>query len=354
QDLFHLQDGRAWRCLVSLAVDEDPDTLDAAALLAALQIHYDDEPLAAPAYQEAWLQGPLDDYRRSLRGTYLLFPADGLRCLDRLAALAPRGLLVLSADKGEHRLQALDGRPPPGLVRHGSVSLPVNYHAFACFCEQRGGLALTPTSHHHSICVAALLMLAQPERCFATRSAFQRTVGDFGPDDFYTITKQARRHISQLSAADILAYLRLSHHDSHQFGRYLPRLQELAPAFDAATREDVAEAVERVWDLHFPLGEDFDLANGIAVLLYEMDDYPRALTFFQRSIEIYGGDTGTLFNMAACHHLLGENETAARLLRDVLDHDPANREAAAMLTRIGAAAPHGALDAGSAPVGPPS
>jgi tetratricopeptide (TPR) repeat protein len=339
QDLFHLQDGSISRCLASLAVQDNPETLDAAALLATLQIHYDDEPLAGRAYEQAWLQGLLDEYRHSLRDTHLLFPAAGLRCLDRLAALSPHGLLVLSADKGMHRRAALDGRPPPGLVRHGSVSLPVNYHAFTRFCEQRGGLALIPTSHHHSICVTGLVLLAQPERYRETRNAYRRTVREFGPDDFYTITKQARQHLAQLSAADILAYLRLSHHDSHQFGRYLPRLRELAPDFDAATKEDVADAVDRVWDLYFPLGEELDLANGIAGLLYEMDDYPRALTFFRRSIEIYGRDTGTLFNMAACHHLLGQDAPAAALLRDVIERDPENREAAALLARLGTALP---------------
>jgi tetratricopeptide (TPR) repeat protein len=142
-----------------------------------------------------------------------------------------------------------------------------------------------------------------------------------------------------MSAEDILAYLRLFRHDSHQFGRYLPRLMELAGELDVGTRADVVAAIDKVWELYFPLGEDLDLANRIAGLLYAMDDYGRALTFFERSIEIYGRDAGTLTNMAACHHMLGADARAAPLLRTVLAHDPGNRAAVALAARLGQQTP---------------
>jgi Tfp pilus assembly protein PilF len=62
-----------------------------------------------------------------------------------------------------------------------------------------------------------------------------------------------------------------------------------------------------------------------------MDDYARALTYFERSIEIYGEHTGTLFNMAACHQMLGQSAQAESLLRKVLKYDPDNQQARASL-----------------------
>ncbi len=93
-----------------------------------------------------------------------------------------------------------------------------------------------------------------------------------------------------------------------------------------------------MWAHYFPLGEDLDLANQIAALFYAMDDYPHALTYFQRSTEIYGEDTGTLYNMAACHHLLGASDEAAALLRRVLALEPDNAEAAGLFARLDPAA----------------
>jgi len=335
-DLFYLKQERGWRCLVSLSVDEEPAALNAAELLAKLKVHYEYEEIAAapdavPCYEESWLQELLAEYRGALQDSHLSFPASGLRCLQSLAALSQQGLLVLSADKGEHRLERLDGRAAPDLVRHGSVSMSVNYHAFTRMCERRGGMALVPACGHRSIDVVGLLMVPEADRFAATRRAYQGHVQQFGPDGFFTVSRHARAHIPQMSVDDILAYLRLSHHDSHLLARYLPRLMDLAADFDEPTRHDVTEALEKVWDCYFPLGEEVDLANGIAALLYAIDDYPRALAFFQTSMQIYGPDTGTLYNIAACFQGLGEDATAAAMLRKVLEYDPGNEPARTML-----------------------
>lgn len=331
QDLFHFKNGHAHRCLVSLTVDADPAELDPAEMLARVQIDYHDEETAGHSYEEPALQALVTAYQRGLADSHVLFPAAGLRCVQSLAACSLQGLLLLTADKGDHRFAALEGRPAPQPVRHGSISLSVNYHAFTSFCAGTGGLALVPESHHTSINVVGLLMLADPTHYAEAQLAYRRHVQDFGPDSFYTITKHARKTIPEMEADDILAYLRLSRHDSHQFGRYLPRLLELAPDFDAATRGDVIAAIERVWEMYFPLGEDLDLANRIAALLYAMNDYPRALDYFERSMEIYGADTGTLYNIACCYQLLGEDAVAAAVLHKVLEHDPENESANALL-----------------------
>ena len=90
--------------------------------------------------------------------------------------------------------------------------------------------------------------------------------------------------------------------------------------------------------LSFPLGEEVDLANGIAAVLYAMDDYARALAFFQTSMQIYGPDTGTLYNIGACFHGLGEDAAAAAMLRKVLEYDPGNDAARKLLADCEAAA----------------
>jgi tetratricopeptide (TPR) repeat protein len=225
----------------------------------------------------------------------------------------------------------LEGRAQLNVARHGSISLPVNYHAFTRVCVQDGGLALVPSRAHASIAVIGLLALPDAGRHEETQRAYRLHVGDFGPDDFYSIARHARDTTARMSAADILAYLRLSRHDSRQLEQHLPRLMELASELDAPMRENLIEAVEEVWDMYFPLGEAFDLANGIARLLHTMDDCERALIFYERSMAIYGPDTGTLCNIAACYRRLGEGARAAAVLHKVLEYDPGNAAATALL-----------------------
>jgi len=327
QDLFYVDEGECLQCLVSLAVDRDPGTMDAAELLQHVQCHYDRQPLDAPAYEEPWLQQILAGYQNSLTDTHLLFPAMGLRCLQRLKTLSKQGLLLLSADKGDHRLTALTGKAAPDLVRHGSFSLNVNYHAIKMYCERGGGLAMFPRAQHRSLNVSACLMVEDAVDHLETRRAFQRHVQDFSPDDFYTITRHACRTIGEMSVADILAYLRLSHYDSHLFSLSLPRLCTLADGLDRDEHRALSDTIDRVWDLYFPLGENLNLANGIALLLFEMGAYRQALKFLARSVEMYGQDTGTLANMALCHLFLGQEQEAKALLQTMLANDPANARA---------------------------
>jgi tetratricopeptide (TPR) repeat protein len=176
------------------------------------------------------------------------------------------------------------------------------------------------------------LMLARATEYVETRRAYQRHVQDFSPDDFYTITRQAGQYVGEMSLAEILAYLRFSYYDSAQFTRYVPRLTELVPELSRDERQSVLDAIDKVWDLYFPLGEEPDLAFQIGGLLYEMGDYARALTFYERSIDIYGQHTGTLYNMAACHQLIGQFAETESLLHKVLQCDPDNQQARALLT----------------------
>ncbi len=362
QELYYIHDHQCKHCVVSLMVEEDPNSLTAAELLTRLHYHYDYQDLATAAVVppasavslpeiidsassglkrpvvaldlEAALQALLTSYQNQLSNTHLLFPAAGLRCLQRLKTLSQQGLMVLSADKGDRTLASLQGKSPPRLVHHGSFSLAVNYHAFQAFCQQSSGLALFPTCHHNSINVGCLLMVEDAANYHETQRAYRRHVQDFSPDDFYSITKHARQHIVTMTVEDILAYLRLSFYDSHQFARYLPRLLELAPGFDRNEQQAVIYAIAKVWELYFPLGETLDLAHQIANLLYAMDEYALALAYFQHSIEIYGQDTGTLYNMAVCYQLLGQDNQAEPLLQTILACDPNNQAANALLVSL--------------------
>lgn len=327
QELYYVKDGIAHECLVSLATDEDPQGLDAAELLERLRLHYD----YLPCPEQHGLPAL---YAQTLNDAHVLVPAQGLDCLKRLQTIAPKGVLLLSADKGEHRLEQIGQTFAPGLVRHGSFSLSVNYHAFKVFCEQAGGLALLEEQSHDGIQVVGLLMAERAPQYWQTLRAWQNRVQAFSPGEYLSVSQHARAYMPEMSLAAMLAYVRLGLCDSHIFAHYLPRLRALAPDFDAGERGRVIALIDEVWRMYFPLGEDRDLPYGMGCLLYEMDAYRQALVYFERSLEIYGAHTGTYYNMAVCHSLLDQPELAEPLARKVVAHDPENSEARELLARI--------------------
>jgi hypothetical protein len=330
QDVYRLADGVALSAspVVISRTNDSVDALGGASFDWSYAL-LDDAPY--PQSQPE-LYALFDEYRRRLRDTHLLFPAMAICGLRQLAALSTQGLMLLSADKGEHRFDALDGRGPPPIAKHGCVSLPVNYHAMIRICEMGGGLALTPDHVHESLAVICLLMTQEADHYGEVRAAYVRAVAECGPDDLYGVTRLARPHLGEASTRDLLALLRLTRYDSGQFGRYAPRLTALAETFSSAETQQVVDAVERVWAAYFPLAEQPDLASLIAGLLYAMDLYGPALTYYRRSVALYGEDSGTLFNMASCHYMRDEGALAKAILARVLQADPKNAAALSLLS----------------------
>lgn len=333
QDLFFIAEGTSRACHIALDIDDETaaaiDLDDPRDVLAHLQLtyHYAE---AETSYAEPWLQTILDRHAEEIEGSHVLMPSAGLRCLDHLRSFSKQGLMLLSVDMGQRDPSALDGRDPPQINRHGSVSMTVNYNAIGLWCENTGGSALFPSHPHSSIVTACCLAVAEPERYRETYAAFARSVDEVGPDAFFTISRHARRHIAEMSFDDILAYLRFSHFDAHLFTAWLPRVNELAPDLDPLERAALIDAIIQVWMRYYPIGESPDLAESMAALLYELDAYEPALELFAISAAIYGDHTGKLFNRAACLAGLGHDQEAIDLLDQVLVNDPDNDAASAL------------------------
>lgn len=333
QDLYYINNGEIHTCLVSLFCQQNPQTLAKAKLLEHIELHYDYQPTDLSRL-DSTLQTLLHHYKNRLTDTHLLVPNIGFLCLKRLQALSQQGLLLLSADKGKLDLSHLQGNRPPRLVtHHGCFSLSVNYGLFQTLCQQQGGIALMPTSHH-SLCVIALIMDQHPERYHHTQWAYEHYIQTFGPDDFFRITKHVHNTLDQTTVADILAYLHLSQYDSHQFNRYLPRLQQLAPHITPQEQTALLATIDQVWQRYFPIGENNDFAFNLASFCYQLQDYQRALTYFEQSLQLHGPQINTLLNTALCNQHLNQTHQANTLLKQILNQDPNHKQANKLLVNI--------------------
>jgi tetratricopeptide (TPR) repeat protein len=333
QELLYFNEGACHRCLFSifLAQPAAPE-LDVSQILPRLQYHYSHELSPMAPYEEPWLQNLVASYQKELKDTHLLFPAVGLRCIQWLRELSREGLLLVSADKGEHRLEEMRGDDPPELVLDDNCfALDVNFHAIKVFCESSGGLALVPQDYQDELQISCCLMVKGPQHHIETRRAYQRHVLDFSPVDFFHIIFQAEQTIGKMSPEEVLAYFRLSCYDSIQLERCLPRLVELAPQLNSDERAAVKDAIERVWNSYFPMDKEFDMADEIARLLYTMGEYEPALIYFSRSVESFGPNTGSLYNIASCHLMLGQPSLAEPLLMRVLEEHPGHEQASKLL-----------------------
>jgi len=334
QDLFRFYEQQAYTYTVDLPEPEMAESFDPAAWLkqAELRGRYDEMPPAM--YEEREFNAILQQYRERLNDSHVYFPVVGLRCLERLRRLSTEGFMLLSADKGGDAWEELEGNPLPGLVRHGSVSLTVNYHAIKSFYERQAAQAYFTQHRHQFINVACIVMLADSASYSEVRLAYERWVGRYGPDDFFTLKKHFDAHLHEMDLRHLLALIRLSGSDARLFKQAVPFLLNLVPKSAPRERTDLQALMRQVWEGYYPIGEEQDLAFDLALLFYEMDEHEEALLFFGRSLDGYGPSGPTYYNMAVCCTELGRLEEAKIWLVWCLEFDPGHKEAAAMLKEL--------------------
>jgi tetratricopeptide (TPR) repeat protein len=330
-DLFKLEGGTLYEGLVTIAgMPSSSNGQSPAEIIEKIELDYVYQPVKLPHYNQPALDGVLEHYAENIDDTHILFPNTGIDCLERLRKLSTAGMMVLSADKGYHRIEDIEDRTPPGLVSHGSFSYSVNYHAFARYIVNTGGNALTTSYHHHSINVVALLTGGYDYT--QTKLAYNAYVERFGPDTFFVIKTHLERVLDQMELHEIIAYLRLSGYDARLFKLAMPRLSEITRSASSSLQEQFYQVLLNVWDMYYPLNED--LAFDIGLLLYELDYYREALEFLEQSRKEFGPETPTLYNMGLCYYQLKDWEAARDLLEEVINRKSNHRDAKAILKRI--------------------
>ena len=243
-------------------------------------------------------------------------------------------MLLLSADKGYHRLEDLQGRREPGFEVHGSFSMGVNYHALGRYFARQGGLALHVPQRHLYL-EACAFVLGPPAGVFGeTRQAFDEAIAEFGPEDFYLLQSLLDAEHTPLSAEQSLALLRLSRWDPKIFQSCFADLLASAPAAALAVKEELREGTRRLWDNYFPIGEQYDLPYDLGVLLYKLGDYARAVEYFERSLALHGREAKTLYNLSLCHYCLRDLPPALRSATQAALLDPSFEAARAMVRKL--------------------
>ncbi|MCD1258024.1 tetratricopeptide repeat protein [Paenibacillus athensensis] len=334
QDLFRFYENKAFVYTVDLPAPVMNEPFDAAGWLkqAEMRGRYDEMP--PKVYEEPEFNAILEQYRKRLSDTHVYFPVVGLRCLERLRRLSTEGFVLLSADKGADAWGELEGNPLPGLVRHGSVSLTVNYHAIKSYYEQQAAQAYFTEHHHQFINIACVVMLADGADYGEVKLAYERFVGQYGPDDFFTLKKHFDAHLHEMELRHLLALMRFSGFDARLFKQAVPFFLNLVQEAGPRERMDLQRLMCQVWEGYYPIGEEQDLAFDLALLFYEMDEYEEALRFFQSSLDGYGPAGPTYYNMGVCSSGLGRLEEAQAWLLMCLEVDPGHQEAAAMLKEL--------------------
>lgn len=282
QDAFCVSDGQLCESLVTLtgpAAAPDPAE---PGMLERVRASYRAQPAPDPYYGDPDLDAILRAYPAQVGASTWLFPHVALRGLRALARLAGGRMLLLSGDKGYILADDIPEQREPPLVVHGSISLPVNYHALAEYVRRAGGTVLQPPHAATHLTVGAFLWGTPPGGFRETTMAYTEAIVQGGPDDFFTQKKAVEPHYGALTLEQLLAHLRLSGWDGNIFRGCFPALMARVGerAITEPLRRALYQAVQQIWALHYPIGEEPDLAIYLGLLMYELGYTAEARALF--------------------------------------------------------------------------
>lgn len=320
QDAYLLRDGVLHESRVSLAAPGDTG-LEDPGLLGRVEVAFEHVAVAGTPDLDPDFCFLLDEYQATLSDGALQLPTASLACVRALSRLAGGRLLLLSADKGYCREEDLLYRTDPEITRHGCVSLMVNYHALGRYVERLGGRALFPPQRSSSLCVGAFLLDA-PAGGAETAAAFAEAAAGFGPDDWFAMKKGVEAARGEMDLTHLLAALRLSGPDGKVLMDVFDRLMALAPEASAEERRASFALSRRVWEMHYHLGEERDLAFHLGVWMRELGYLAEAIGFFERSLSLHGSTPATAYNLAYCHFGQQRGAEALRWIEEALAGAP--------------------------------
>jgi SAM-dependent MidA family methyltransferase len=320
-DLYKIKNNKISQSLISLTTIVSYGRIEDVAL-DDIELNYFYETIDLPIYDHEILDKILAEYKDTLQDTHLIFPNESLLCIDRLKALSKKGGLLITMDKGVQLASLLDHKNKPDWITHGSFSFTVNYHAFIRYAELNGGRAMFSKYSNFHLELGVLLMTEDWTKFQSTIEAYKHLVDDYGPDDFYSLTKFSYDHITSLGFQQIISLLRIGSYDSVFFENLLNQIKICIPKITYAERERLLQTLHQVWDMYFNLGES-DLAFEIAGLFYDLGYYQEAITYFNHSIAIYGHTQDSYFNKALCYFQLRKDVECKEVISASLINFPA-------------------------------
>lgn len=324
QDCFAIQDGELYESLITLSTSKPDLEISDPTLLDSLETSYNRHPIIADYYDDPEFNKLLDSYQQRLPDTTFTFPHLALKCLRFFCDLSDGRLLLLCGDQGYSEQEDLLDRERPSITLHsGCFSMMVNYHAIGEYVRNQGGQVLRTAHRYTNLYVSAYLLGQHPDDYPETAQSFREAIEPAGPDDFYILKSSLEGVYNTLSLQQMLIYLRFSGWDSNIFLGFYSTLLERVKEASEDEQYALSQTVQQVWNTYYHIGEEQDLAFAIGVLLYRMQYHTEALDFFQHSLDLYGSDQSTFYNMAMCYSSLRRIEEAVACLDRTLERYPA-------------------------------
>ncbi len=316
---FLLEDGKFYELQVSpytetrLNIDE---------LLPAMREHlkldFTRGPLYADRVADQVFNNILADYANNYNNLTLMIPYAGSNALQKLYKIANGALFLIISDKADLELVDNNSPEPPFVAFHGSFSLNVNYDFLRRYFTYLGGNALQPQAAH-GLKTAVFYCFNNDVKLLHFNQACDRVLHHTSPSDYFVLYQHAKETLTQMSLEQILAILKLSHYDPTFLTYAEDRIIELIKGGNIKYAGALLGCMDLVHNNFYFIKDTPDVFFSMAIISFYLNDFQRAIKYYQLSINYFSATYAKLYNLAVCHLQTGQADLAREYIAESLE-----------------------------------
>jgi len=323
QDTFYVNNGEIYEGVITITSPDEKGDPNDKSILAGLDYYYTDKKIDGNSYYEDKnLNDVLMHYKNSLEDTAFYMPIIGLRCISRLRKLFNDDVILISADKGYKNEESMNKNYHPFLSKHGCISMTVNFHAIELYFKELGGKAIHSIYEHENINVSLFMASNSDNNFIETSMAYNEIIESVGPDDFYIMKKAIMPLSNSLTTKELLTFLRFTVWDSRTLLELYNILIERIENEENFPKDELADAINKVWEYYFPIGEEGDLGYYFGSILGYLGYDNDALKLLESSLEFYSECPETNYEIALCYYNLQQIDKALEYTEKSIGLDP--------------------------------
>lgn len=219
QDLFLAKEGKILEGRITLSMDENEQTKKLAKndpeVINHLKTHFDYVPIENidHYYPDTELNQILKFYGKNFDNLPILFPEGAFKAIKYFSRLSRKRFLLLAGDQGRCTEKQLEELKTPYISKHGSFSIPVNYHAIEKYFRSQKGITMMTTHPQPMFVVTASLLGGFREDYVETEFAFRNHVDFFEPNDYFLLLEYTEKEWLTPSLDAILLLIKLGNWD---------------------------------------------------------------------------------------------------------------------------------------------
>ena len=272
-------------------------------------------------------------YQAHCNSVPIPMPGGALGAIDRIAAVAGRGYLVLAAAPGFTTERDMRLCPVGDLVDAAAAHrpLPVNFHLLAQHYRNLGAATRELSLRSDLALQVALGALPEPAERVARIAGALAASGMAEAEGLADAMRIAAA--SGAPAQTLLALLARSVHDPQVFQAACQAMPALHTAI-ACRRESWSQALEQVWRHHLPEPGGPLLHRQLAPAAMRAGNWELARCALRRGMEAHGTHAVDLAHLAWIEMRTGRMALAEETARRALARDPDDRTAREVMARL--------------------